>query len=166
MCFEPLHDIGLSLDLRAGMDVVGLLDSILSFAEKIQQATDAAKSNKDKCLALSDRVRLLSGDLATRIKGHGASADVLHPLQHAEAVFKKAFSVVEYYGSMNRVKRFVHAKSIKDDFEHISKDLDSSIQGAGYFRMFVAIVVNSVSQGWSHAMEHIRTTVYLSIRHM
>eukprot|EP00803_Ostreobium_quekettii_P004700 evm.model.scf_44.8 EVM.evm.TU.scf_44.8 scf_44:127050-142049(-) len=107
------------------MDIVGLVDSILSCVERIQLAAGAARSNRDKCGALAKRVKILSGDLAHRFRRNMCDRDVPMAMDRADAAFKRALDIVEYYGGMNRVKRFVYARSIKDDFEQISRELDS-----------------------------------------
>ena len=108
-------------------DVFGIASSIIAMAQQIHGMMGEAKHNKTKCQVISRHVKQLS-EVVEQIKNK--PEPVLEgPLRSVGDLMNDTLMFVESYNNMGRVKRFLRAVAIKEDFASLVQALDSQLLG-------------------------------------
>ena len=107
--------------------VLAIASNVINMAKTINEMLGDVKHNKNKCRIVSERVQILS-EVVVQIK---SKPDPLfeQPLRRVEDLICKVKQFVERHGSMGRVKQFLRARALKEDFVELNRDLNAATAG-------------------------------------
>ena len=107
--------------------VLAITSNVINMAKTINEMLGDMKHNKDKCRIVSERVQTLSGVVAQI----NSKPDPVfeQPLRHVEDVILKVKQFIEGHRDMGRVKQFLRARALKEDFMELERDLNAATAG-------------------------------------